>query len=76
MFVALTPPRMAIVPLGLPEAVGVNVTLNAQLPPTASVPPQLLVCEKPAGIAPMESVAAALPLLVNVNDLVELVLTD
>ena len=49
------------VPLRVPVAVGVNVTLIAQLAPAASVPPQLLVWAKSPLTPMLEMVSAAEP---------------
>jgi hypothetical protein len=54
-----------------PEAAGVNVTLIAQLAPTARLVPQLFVCEKSPLLVPVNvmlvRVNAAVPLLVRVT---------
>jgi len=61
-----------------PEAAGVKVTLMAQLAPAATLAPQLLLCAKSLGFAPVSArplmLKAALPALVNVTDWAELVL--
>jgi hypothetical protein len=55
-----------------PLATGVKVTLMAQLAPAATLVPQLLLCAKSPGLAPvmvmLVMVNAALPELVNVTD--------
>lgn len=55
----------------LPEAVGVNVTLNVQLAPDASVLPHVVVSAKSPGLAPVNVVPvidrAAFPVLFNVT---------
>ena len=54
-----------------PEAVGLNVTLIAQLAPAATLLPQVFVCEKSAPLAPVNVmlviVNVAVPLLVSVT---------
>jgi hypothetical protein len=59
------------VPVLAPVAVGLNVTLMAQLAPAARLVPQLLVCEKSALLVPVNvmlvRVNAAVPLLVSVT---------
>ena len=37
-----------------PVAVGVNVTLIVQFPPAATLDPQVLVCPKSPGLAPVK----------------------
>lgn len=62
---------MASVAARAPVAVGVNVTLIVQFPPAATEVPQLFVCPKSPGLAPLNAilaiVRAALPVLFNVN---------
>lgn len=59
---------MVTIPVRLPVAVGLNVTLIEQLAPPARVVPQLLVCEK----SPLEEIpeilSVASPVLVSVTD--------
>jgi hypothetical protein len=53
-----------------PLAAGVKVTLIVQLPPAATLVPQLLLCEKSLGFAPASArpvmLSAALPVLLRV----------
>ena len=55
----------------LPIAVGVNVTLMVQLPLAATEPPQVLVCPKSPGLAPVNPMPlmdrAAFPVLFSVK---------
>jgi hypothetical protein len=59
---------MVTIPVRLPVAVGLNVTLIEQLAPPARVVPQLLVCEK----SPLEEIpeilSVASPVLLSVTD--------
>jgi len=55
-----------IVPLRLPEALGVKVTLIVQFAPDARVGPQLLVCPKFALAAILAMLSVAVPELVSV----------
>ncbi len=50
--------EMVMLPLRAPPAVGVNVTLIAQLAPAATLAPQLLVCAK-SPLAPMLAMLSA-----------------
>ena len=43
-----------------PVAVGVKVTLIVQFPPTATLDPQLLVCPKSPGLAPVKVILVML----------------
>ena len=56
----------------LPAAVGVKVTLMAQVPPAAREPPQVLLWAKSPALAPLiatlEMLKAALPVLLRVMD--------
>ena len=54
-------------PVRVPDAVGVNVTLTVQEPPAAIDVPQLLVCAKSPVAATLETDAAAVPVLVTVT---------
>jgi hypothetical protein len=54
------------VPLPLPASMGENVTLMAQLAPTATEPPQLLVSAKGPDRVILRGLSAALPVLVSV----------
>jgi hypothetical protein len=56
----------ASVPLPLPASMGENVTLIAQLAPTATEPPQLLVSAKGPDRVILRGLSAALPVLVSV----------
>ena len=55
------------VPVRLPLAVGVKTTLMAQVAPTLSVDPQLLLCAKSPVVLMAEMVMVVSPLLVRVN---------
>jgi uncharacterized protein YqcC (DUF446 family) len=61
----------------LPAAVGVNVTEMLQLPPAATLAPQVLVCAKSPGLVPatamLVTVKAAVPVLLSVTDWAALV---
>ena len=61
-----------------PDAAGVNVTLIVQLAPTATVVPQVLVCEKSPALVPVIEMLlmsrGTLPVLVSVLDIGLLVL--
>jgi hypothetical protein len=61
----------------VPEAVGANVTLNVQVPPGATVLPQVLVAEKSPAFVPVTGllvmVKGALPVLFRVRVWVPLV---
>jgi len=69
---------MARAALRLPLAVGVKVTLRVQFDPAARELPQLLVWAKSPALEPKTAtlvrVKVALPVLVRVTDLVELVM--
>jgi hypothetical protein len=52
---------MAIEPVRVPDAVGVNLTVSVQLAPAPSDAPQLFVCAKSPVAAPMESVVERVP---------------
>jgi len=56
------------VPVRVPEAVGVNVTLMVQFAPAAKEPGQLLVCAKSPPVEMDEILSETLPLLVRVTD--------
>jgi len=60
-----------------PLAAGMNVTLTVQLAPAATLPPQLLLCAKSPGFAPVSlmllMLKAALPVLLSVEVWAELV---
>ena len=58
---------MVSMPLRFPPAVGVKVTLIVQLPPAATLEPQLFVCSK-SPVMEMLTVSAASPPLVKVTD--------
>ena len=57
---------IAIEPVRVPVAVGVNVTLTVQLAPAASVLEQVLVCAKSPVAVPMESVVDTTPVFFTV----------
>jgi hypothetical protein len=57
-----------IVPLRLPEIVGVNVTFTMQFAPAATVEPQLFVSAKFALALMFEMVNVAVPELVSVTE--------
>jgi hypothetical protein len=81
----LTPVPERVTVCGLPEALslrvraavkdaalaGVKVTLMLQLPPAATLPPQLLLCAKSLGLVPASArllmLKAALPVLLKVR---------
>ena len=56
-----------MVPVSGPPAVGVKVTLMAQFAPTATDPPQVLVCAKLALAATVVIASVAEPLLARVT---------
>lgn len=56
-----------IAPVRDPVAVGVNVTLIVQLPPTTTVLPQVFVCPKSPLAAILEMMSAAVPVLFSVS---------
>jgi len=56
-----------IVPLIVPEAPGVNVTLIVQLPPTATLPMQSLVASKPALTTMLVICSPAVPVFVKIT---------
>jgi hypothetical protein len=61
------------VPLKLPEVAGVKVTLMVQFAAAARLEPQLLVCEKFPVTPIAEIVSVAVPELVSVTGIFELV---
>jgi len=66
---------MTSIPVRLPMAVGVNVTVIVQLAPPATLTPQLLLGLKSPMLALIEEMASVpLPLVVSVTDCPELVL--
>src|SRR5256712_666884 len=58
---------MVIAPVRVPVAVGVNVTLIAQLPSAATEVPQVLVCAKSPLATMPGTLSAALPVLFSVT---------
>jgi hypothetical protein len=56
------------VPVALPPAVGLKVTLIVQFAPAATLAAQVLVWAKPALAATLVTVSAALPVLLSVTD--------
>jgi hypothetical protein len=65
-----TPPELSVtvsVPVRVPLAVGVKTTLMAQLPPTLTLLPQLLVCEKSPLVEIVAIERAADPVLLRVT---------
>jgi hypothetical protein len=58
---------MATEPVRAPVAVGMKVTLSAQLEPPASEPPQLFVCAKSPLAVMLPKVMAVVPKLVSVT---------
>ena len=55
------------VPVNVPGAAGLKVTLIVQLAPALTLPPQLLVSPKLALVAMLVMVSAALPVLLRVT---------
>jgi len=64
---------MTSVPILLPTAVGVNVTVMVQLPPDAKLLPQLLLALKSLLALIEDMISVPLPLVVRVMDCPELV---
>jgi hypothetical protein len=65
-----TPPALSVIvrmPVRVPLAVGVKVTLMMQLPPTPTLEPQLLVWEKSPVTVMLETASATLPVLFRVT---------
>src|SRR5437667_426111 len=58
---------MVIAPVRVPVAVGVKVTLMAQLAPAATDVPQVLVCMKSPLATMLVTLSAAVPVLVSVT---------
>src|SRR5207237_3765909 len=58
---------MVIAPVRVPVAVGVKVTLMAQLAPAATDVPQVLVCTKSPLATMLVTLSAAVPVLVSVT---------
>jgi hypothetical protein len=58
---------MVTAPVRVPVAVGVNVTLIVQLPPTATKLPQVFVCPKSPLAAILEMLSDEIPMFVNVT---------
>src|SRR2546429_5132135 len=59
---------MVIAPVRVPVAVGVKVTLMAQLAPAATDVPQVLVCMKSPLATMLVTLSATVPVLVSVTD--------
>src|SRR5205807_10115469 len=64
---------MVIAPVRVPVAVGVKVTLMAQLAPAATDVPQVLVCMKSPLATMLVTLSATVPVLVSVTDCATLV---